>query len=103
MSKMENDAKLALELESYLQAKPLSSLNSKNNDDQRVSQMSHNTDDDFKPMKLFNEDLQDLIGPILKKLNSKRSIANKIKEQLPKIVDAKYLAEHQKRIAQENL
>lgn len=42
--------------------------------------MSHNTEDDFKPMKLFNQDLEDIIAPMLKKLNSKRSIANKIKE-----------------------
>jgi hypothetical protein len=55
--------------------------------------MSHNAEDDFKPMKLFNEDLEEIIAPIFKKLNRKRSIANKIKEQLPKLVDAKCLAE----------
>ena len=55
--------------------------------------MSHNTEDDFKPMKLFNEDLEEVIAPIFNKLNRKRSIADKIKEQLPKLVGAKYLAE----------
>lgn len=53
---MESDAKLEAEIPNFLQTKQL-----KDKTELRVSEMSHHTEDDFKPMKLFdpNETLDD--------------------------------------------